>query len=501
MGDLLKETHSQVCQINDVLKNMQHYMEKNNADIKRRLVALEAELQEERAARLTSEAERARLQARNAELTQQLSASAWQGFRGKASQPPPSTSTPATPPPPPLPPRKLLLGNSLLRNIDPTRLTDTDVRALSGATVVQLTGEVKKLKRHDYSAIYIVVGTRELIETSEADVISQFATLMTAAMDITSNVTVCSIPHRIDKDLHVKTDNLNNEIHKLCESKDIYFANADEQLLLRDGSINEAALANDGIHLSRHGVDAITKSLQLPTVGRGSIYTPTIYPAQAHTKAVKKSGNIRYFKGKDDPLSNFFPCSIYSHKLWFHSTEQLVQYRRARLVHDTTRAQEIMEAADAPTVYAISKRLPRSPKWDFMKDQVLMEAAQLKLTSCDEFFRELMRTKGGRIIENTPDPYWGRGPDHKGLNRMGLILEAVRDGKTEVPPPSTTSSSTNRRSSFVDPRPQHTQRSSRRCGQCGESNHTTDRCWYDTKLRCDICHLYGHKSKNCESLN
>jgi len=197
----------------------------------------------------------------------------------------------------------------------------------------------------------------------------------------------------------------------------------------------------------------------------------------------------RYFKGKADVLSNFYPCSLYAQGLWFHSAEQMIQYRKARIANDNQAAQEIMEAPDAPSVYSIAKRMPHSHKWDNQKEQIIKEAVELKLQNCDVFRNELMAT-AGPLIEDTPNKYWGRGADHKGQNRMGIILQAMRD-RTAIPPPRPS----------TDRRPMASQHTKQRCYQCGELNHSSERCWYNTRLRCDSCHTYGHKAKNCDHLN
>jgi len=515
MGDLLQETHSEVFKISDLLSSMKNQITKNYKETTSRLTALETELQEERAARLTSEAERSRLQARVTELTRELSAAAWQGFRGKASQPTPpvvsaaATASPAAPPSSPSPPprrptRGLLLGNSLLRNVDPTRLKDTEVRALSGATVEHLTGEVEKLSKDSYKHIYLVAGTREVVHSSDSETLAHYDALISASKEVATHVTICSIPHRVDKDLLMKTDGLNKDLKALCDNKNVLYADADDQLLLRDGSINSAALGNDGIHMSKHGLDALMKSLKVPTKTQGSVYTPTLYPTRgkntqktssaappsnAHSKQ-RRPSSTRYFKGKGDILSNFYPCSLHSQGLWFHSSEQLIQYRWARIARCDDVAQQIMEAPDGPSVYEIARQIPRTRRWESLKEKVIKEAVELKFKSCAEFREELLSTTGS-IVEDTPHPYWGRGPDYRGQNRTGLILEALRDGNRSSQP------------AFADLRPQYThQRStSPTCTNCGETNHTTHRCRYDVMLQCESCLSYGHKSKDCGNLN
>ena len=37
----------------------------------------------------------------------------------------------------------------------------------------------------------------------------------------------------------------------------------------------------------------------------------------------------------------------------------------------------------------------------------------------------------------------------------------------------------------------------KKCSNCGEENHTTERCRYEQKLKCKTCGNFGHKQKHC----
>ena len=39
------------------------------------------------------------------------------------------------------------------------------------------------------------------------------------------------------------------------------------------------------------------------------------------------------------------------------------------------------------------------------------------------------------------------------------------------------------------------------CFNCGEFNHQQSQCRYDHKIRCELCHLYGHKRRLCPRYN
>ena len=41
-------------------------------------------------------------------------------------------------------------------------------------------------------------------------------------------------------------------------------------------------------------------------------------------------------------------------------------------------------------------------------------------------------------------------------------------------------------------------RNQRGCFNCGEFNHRQSNCRYDHKIKCNICHEYGHKSRFCD---
>ena len=184
------------------------------------------------------------------------------------------------------------------------------------------------------------------------------------------------------------------------------------------------------------------------------------------------------FHGETDPLSNFFPCALRAQGRNFHSAEQLIQYRHARIAHDDSAAERIMAAPDARTAFSEAKDIPRDQRWLQLRDDVVAQAAKLKYVHCDIFRRELHETQGNDIIENTPSPYWGRGANYTGQNKMGVILQELRDCP---PSPPTT--------------PPWRQRSP--CSLCGERNHDQEHCRHGRALICDFCFSSGHKARMC----
>ena len=174
--------------------------------------------------------------------------------------------------------------------------------------------------------------------------------------------------------------------------------------------------------------------------------------------------------GANEPLSNFFPCTLHSQGQVFHSAEQLIHFRRVRMMHNERAVELIMWAHDGPTFHTVAKiEIPRAdPRWLQHICDIVGEVAALKLKQCAQFRDELLSTQGQNIIEDTPDPFRGRGPDGQGANKMGELLEKVRH--TMI----------NRN----DYRPNGEYRN-RCCQSCGEMHHENERCRYRPLLSTD----------------
>jgi len=69
-----------------------------------------------------------------------------------------------------------------------------------------------------------------------------------------------------------------------------------------------------------------------------------------------------------------------------------------------------------------------SEDWDSRKDAVMKKVVEKKFKQNGVIREQLIATKPARIIENSPrDDYWGIGKNGNGANKLGEILEQVRD--------------------------------------------------------------------------
>ena len=163
-------------------------------------------------------------------------------------------------------PTTLLVGNSLLRNVQHPVAndgSDVSVQSKSGATLADLTDMLEK--HSDVASVIIVGGTREVHnETTTLDEINDgFSRMIDTAKTAANTVYVCSVlPTSANKN-DERRERANEMIRATCEVKNAKFINNDLNFTYRDGSCDEAAFVKDGIHLSTHGLNKLLSNISL----------------------------------------------------------------------------------------------------------------------------------------------------------------------------------------------------------------------------------------------
>ena len=138
-----------------------------------------------------------------------------------------------------------------------------------------------------------------------------------------------------------------------------------------------------------------------------------------------------YFYAQTDAyseFSNFAPYGIAMDDVWWRTVEH---YFQAQKFHDAAYRERIRlsnKPKDAKAL-GMTRAVPLRADWEDVKDAIMLEAVTAKFETHAEL-AELLRSTGERmIVENAPmDAYWGCGPDGTGLNKLGKMLMAVRDG-------------------------------------------------------------------------
>lgn len=134
------------------------------------------------------------------------------------------------------------------------------------------------------------------------------------------------------------------------------------------------------------------------------------------------------FTGKLEFLSNFYPARIVMGDLVFPTSEHLYNFMKM----DTEEGRAAILSADTPLkAKRLSKKFHVREDWDAVKVNVMREVVGMKFNQHPELMAKLKKVKGQITEVNYwNDTFWGV-CNGEGLNHLGKILMALRDGRTE----------------------------------------------------------------------
>ena len=148
--------------------------------------------------------------------------------------------------------------------------------------------------------------------------------------------------------------------------------------------------------------------------------------------------HVTVFAGKNDPLSNFYPCDIRIFGVKHKSAEHAYQYSKAIQIGKDKIANRILEASSAYQAKVEASYLPYNPHWINQKEKVMQTILQAKVKDCQEF-RDALLNSENVIAEAVPgELFWATGL-HKqnslcvkkaswpGKNKMGKLLSIIKE--------------------------------------------------------------------------
>jgi len=172
----------------------------------------------------------------------------------------------------------------------------------------------------------------------------------------------------------------------------------------------------------------------------------------------QKPSQIRFYKPATPfyEFSNFYPASFeLDGKIW-STTEH---YFQAQKFPNFPEYQELIRTANTPNkAFKLAKQRPLTgyectwtlnkgdkrllkdiiaqyksivtirSDWDLIKEDMMRRALIAKFQQNKKLRDLLISTADAELIEDSPrDSYWGCGKDGKGANRLGKLLEEVRN--------------------------------------------------------------------------
>ena len=162
----------------------------------------------------------------------------------------------------------LLVGNSLVRDIDVMRTADgveSNVCCKSGASFAEIGDMIVEAANHDtLNGIVVVGGTKEAMGNVSIDEIKEITQVLTTkAKSVAESVTVGCVLQWRDHDPE-QLGKVNGAIRETCREMCVKYVDHDGNFTFRDGTVDEAAYVSDGLHLSRGGLDRMLANFALP---------------------------------------------------------------------------------------------------------------------------------------------------------------------------------------------------------------------------------------------
>ena len=149
----------------------------------------------------------------------QVNAYAWKNFRNECKEK-----------------RTLVIGSSIIRDMSKTQLENTDQTCISGGRIKDIAAEVNKTPSDKYERIVLVAGGNDY-----------------EPLD----------PRNSKEEVGNRIDSVNAGIQVLCCDENVDFVDNNLSFYLKDESINDAYLLDDGIHLTYKGTNRLAQNLNL----------------------------------------------------------------------------------------------------------------------------------------------------------------------------------------------------------------------------------------------
>ena len=143
-----------------------------------------------------------------------------------------------------------------------------------------------------------------------------------------------------------------------------------------------------------------------------------------------KGEPVLFFEPEFYMFSLFSAFAIFDGKKDFRTGEHYFQYQKFASYRPDI-AKRIMNARSPHEAKDIAKahKSVRDHRWEDRRLPTYRMAQMLRVDQHELVRAKLLSTGERRLIENSPDDFWGwgPGPNHRGLNHGGKELEGVRE--------------------------------------------------------------------------
>lgn len=362
----------------------------------------------------------------------------------------------------PKPHGTVILGSSIIRDIDQNKLVATKCICIPGGYINDIQAAVDKFPPGEkLCRAVLVVGGNDCDSREDkviADILAEYKDLIEGAKTIASSVTVSSIcPRRKSPELTERIDALNAGLQVLCGELKVDFVDHNPSFHLQDGTFNEGFILPDNVHLTRAATIKLVSNLKLHLrQGEEHAHTDHRRRDDAVSEAPKPRSQTEASSVSDDlDLSLSF---------WQKATQKARRQNRGQSARHTER----------PNPRAPTGRRPQRPSY--------AQAASRAETHSN------IRNRGqSQQVIPTPNQapsQISRRPNRANIPRASPQTAPLMNIPTRAPPTHET-----RQTSPID-----TENS--KCQLCLGNGHTAVTC-KSQNSQCYKCSQYGHLARAC----
>lgn len=160
--------------------------------------------------------------------------------------------------------KTLLIGDSMIRDIDERGLLNTHVKCIRGGTIANVKEELQTMDPKTYEAIIIHIGTNNCSSTSKLEEgeanLKELVTDLNRRAPTTKKVLSTVCPRTDSATNQIRVTQLNAKIKQLAADNACVLVNSDDTFYHRNGDIDEGMLNRRGLHLSKRGTRQLLRN-------------------------------------------------------------------------------------------------------------------------------------------------------------------------------------------------------------------------------------------------
>ena len=125
----------------------------------------------------------------------------------------------------------------------------------------------------------------------------------------------------------------------------------------------------------------------------------------------RSNENVFAFFGELNPLSNFHPCKFNLDGETFNSSEQYIQWTKAKYCGDKIAVERILNCEDTADCKEVSRDITNLDRkvWVESAEMLCFDAIQTKFLQNDHLMENLLDTGDKTLVEASYDDAWGTG--------------------------------------------------------------------------------------------